>query len=222
MSLKNEIENLQNQFKQKAPQEVQELFALATKELEEKKLSEQALKKGDTVPNEVLLDVYSKQIELYEYFKDSDFIVLNFYRGGWCPYCNLELKAFQEIVPQLKALNSKLIAVSPQLPDLSLSTKEKDNLEFDVLSDLYNKLAKKFGLVFSLDERLRPIYKDFGIDIPASNQDESYEIPMPATYVVNKEYKIIYSFIQEDYTKRAEPLEILELIKNEVNKHGKS
>lgn len=222
MSLEQEIENLKNQFKQKAPQEVQDLFALATKELEAQNLSKDALKEEDTIPNGSLLDINSKEVELYDYFKESDFIVLNFYRGGWCPYCNLELKAFQEIIPQLKKLNAKLIAISPEKPDLSLSTKEKNSLEFEVLSDLQNKIAKKFGLVFSLDERLRPIYKEFGIDLLASNGDESYEIPFPATYVVNNEYKIIYRFVNEDYTKRAEPLEILELIKKEVNKNGKN
>jgi peroxiredoxin len=222
MNLEYELENIKNQFKQKAPQEVQDLFALATKELEIQNLSENALKEEDTIPNGNLLDIHSKEVELYEYFKESDFIVLNFYRGGWCPYCNLELKAFQEIIPQLEKLNAKLIAISPQLPDLSLSTKEKNALEFEVLSDLQNKIAKKFGLVFSVDERVRPIYKEFGIDLPSSNADQSYEIPFPATYVVNKEYKIIYSFINEDHTKRAEPLEILKYIKNEAIKNEKN
>jgi peroxiredoxin len=222
MYLEKELKSLTKQFKQNASKEVQELFSLATQRLQAQKLSEQALKKGDIMPNDVLLDIYSKQVELYEYFKETDFVVLNFYRGGWCPYCNLELKAFQEIIPQLDEFNTKLIAISPEVPDLSLSTKEKNALEFEVLSDVQNKIAKKFGLVFALDERLRPIYKKLGIDLVTSNSDQSYEIPMPATYVVNKEYKVIYSFVNEDYTKRAEPLEILELIKNEVNKHGKS
>lgn len=222
MSLELEIEELKDQFKQQAPKEVQELFAQVAKKLDTQKLSQNALKENDTIPNGLLLDVHSNSIELYEYFKESDFVVLNFYRGEWCPYCNLELKAFQNIAPQLEKLNTKLVAISPQLPDLSLSTKERDNLEFEVLSDLHNKVAKKFGLVFSVDERLRPIYKEFGIDLPTSNADKSYEIPMPATYVVNKEYKIIYSFVDEDYTKRAEPLEVLELIKNETNKNGEN
>ncbi len=222
MSLEKEIENLKNQFKQKAPKEVQDLFALATKELEAQNLSKDALKEEDTILNGSLLDIHSKEVELYDYFKAHDFIVLNFYRGGWCPYCNLELKAFQEIIPQLKKLNAKLIAISPEIPDLSLNTKEKNALEFEVLSDLQNKIARKFGLVFSLDERLRPIYKEFGIDLVASNGDQSYEIPFPATYVVNKEYKIIYSFVNEDYTKRVEPQKIVELIKKEANKNGKN
>jgi len=137
----------------------------------------------------------------------------NFYRGVWCTYCNLELKALQGINEELQGLGAKLIAVSPQSPDASMTTKEKNELEFEVLSDTGNVVSKEYGLIFSLSEELRPIYLSFGIDIPASNKEDSYEIPMPAIYVVNKKREIIFSFIDEDYTKRCEPQDILDAIK---------
>lgn len=215
MSLEAKIEELKVQFSQKAPLEVQELFAKETEKLNATKISEKALKVGDTVTNAVFKDVNANSVELFDYFKKSDYLVLNFYRGGWCPYCNLELKAFQDKLLELKALNASLVAISPEKPDLSLTTQEKNSLEFDVLSDLGNKVSKSFGLVFSLASSLRPIYKEFGIDIVAHNGDENYEIPMPATYVINKDKKIIYSFIAEDYTKRAEPLDVINAIKGQ-------
>jgi len=144
----------------------------------------------------------------------NDFVIINFYRGAWCPYCNLELKALQGKFDEFKSLNAQLIAISPQTPDASLSTKEKNELQFEVLSDKENKIAKEYGLVFSLAEEIRPIYLSFGIDLLSSNEDNSYELPMPATYVIDKNKKIVFAFIDEDYTKRCEPQEIIEAIKS--------
>lgn len=107
---------------------------------------------------------------------------------------------------------AKLVAISPQTPDASLTTMQKNELSFEVLSDTNNKVAKEYGLVFSLAQELRPIYEKFGIDIVASNNENSFELPMPATYVINKNKEIIYAFIDEDYTSRSEPQEILDII----------
>ena len=97
-----------------------------------------------------------------------------------------------------------------------MTTKEKNELEFEVLSDHNNLVAKELGLVFSLAEELRPIYLSFNIDIPSNNDEESYEIPMPATYVINKNKEIIFSFIDEDYTKRCELQDIIDVIKENL------
>ena len=201
-------------FKKKAPIEVQEIMLEATKKLQEQKISKNAPKVGDKLDNTEFLDINSNKVKLYDYFKDNNFLVINFYRGAWCPYCNLELKALQTILKELKQLNSSLIAISPQTPDNSLTTKEKNELEFEVLSDIGNKVAKDIGLVFSLADELKPIYEKFGIDIPKSNNDDSFNLPMPATFVLNKNAEIIFSFIDEDYTKRCEPQDIIDVIKN--------
>lgn len=201
-------------FKKKAPVEVQETMLAATKKLQEEGISKNAPKVGDKLENAVLTNIDGNEVNLYDYFKDNEFLVINFYRGAWCPYCNLELKALQGSLDEFKSLGASLIAISPQTPDNSLSTKEKHELEFEVLSDIGNKVAKKIGLVFSLADELKPIYEMFGIDIPASNNEDTYDLPMPATFVLNKEGEVLFSFVDEDYTKRTEPQDIVEVLKN--------
>ncbi len=209
----DEIKNYQKGFKSKVPAEIQEIMLKATKELENTEISKNALKVGDIAKDFKLPNAVNKEVSLSDALEENDFIVINFYRGVWCPYCNLELKALQNINEDLNNLGAKLISISPQTPDASLSTKEKNELAFEVLSDSHNKIAKEYGLVFSLAEELRPIYSSFGIDIVGLNQENSFELPMPATYVINKNKEILFSFIDEDYTKRCEPQEILDIIR---------
>jgi len=203
-------------FKQKAPQEVQEIMLKVTKKLEDEKISKNALKVGDIAKEFTLVNALWKEISLNDILNDNDFAIINFYRGVWCPYCNLELKSLQEKNEEFKSLGAKIVAISPQTPDSSMTTQEKNELEFEVLSDKNNLTAKEYGLVFSLAEELRPIYKSFNIDIPTNNGEESFELPMPATYVINKNKEIIFSFIDEDYTKRCEPQDILDAIKKSL------
>lgn len=207
------IKEYQIAFKKKVPKEIQDIMLKATKKLEDASISLNALKYGNKVNEFILPNAIGKEISLFDTLENNDFAVVNFYRGVWCAYCNFELKALQERNDELNELGAKLIAISPQSPDSSLSTKEKNDLNFEVLSDINNKIAKEYGLVFSLAEELRPIYKSFNIDIPANNDDDSYELPMPATYVINKNKEIIFSFINEDYTKRCEPQDIIDAIK---------
>ena len=210
--LLDEIKNYQEEFSKKVPKEVQEIMLKATKKLAEDRLSKNALKVGDIAKDFKLSNATNNEVSLFDELEKNDFVVINFYRGVWCPYCNLELKALQSINEELNNLGAKLIAISPQTPDASLSTKEKNELAFEVLSDSHNKIAKEYGLVFSLAEELRPIYESFGIDIVGLNQEDSFELPMPATYVINKNKEIIFSFIDEDYTKRCEPQDIIDII----------
>ena len=209
----DEISKYQEAFKVKAPQEVQEIMLKATQKLAEQSLSKNALKVGDIAPDIKLTNTVGKEVSVYKILEDNDFAVINFYRGVWCPYCNLELKALQDRYDELQNLGAQLVAVSPQTPDASLTTKEKNELAYEVLSDTDNKIAKDYGLVFSLAEEIRPIYLSFGIDVPSSNGEDSYELPMPATYVINKNKEIIFSFIDEDYTKRGEPQDVVDAIK---------
>ena len=108
------------------------------------------------------------------------------------------------------------MAISPQLPDKSFATAEENKLSFEVLSDVGNKVARQFGLVFALPERLRTIYKQFGADVAAANGDERYELPLAATYVIGKDGIIKYAFVDTDYTKRMEPEEIVKILKQQI------
>jgi len=110
---------------------------------------------------------------------------------------------------RVKELGASLVAVSPETPDNSLSTTEKNELGFEVLSDLGNRVARQFGIVFQLPLDLRPIYAGFGIDLPKSNADDTFELPIPATYIIGKDRKIRKAFVEADYTKRLDPEEII-------------
>jgi len=110
---------------------------------------------------------------------------------------------------RIKDLGATVVAVSPQTPDNSLSTAEKENLTFEVLSDVGNRVARQFGIVFQLPEDLRPIYEGFGINIPATNGDDTFELPIPATYVIDTKRTIRTAFIEPDYTKRLDPEKII-------------
>ena len=119
----------------------------------------------------------------------------------------------QRTLPEIEALGAQLVTVSPQLPDNSLSTAEKLDLTFEVLSDVGNRVAREFGLVFTLPEEMRSIYQDFGIDLPAANGDESFELPMPATYVIDKSGIVRLAFVDIDYTRRLDPDDIIDALK---------
>jgi len=115
----------------------------------------------------------------------------------------------QRALPEIEALGATLVTVSPQLPDNSLSMADKLDLTFEVLSDVGNRVAREFGLVYTLPAEMRSIYQDFGIDLPAANGDESFELPVPATYVIDRSWIIRLAFVDIDYTKRLDPEEIL-------------
>ena len=115
----------------------------------------------------------------------------------------------QRSLPEIKSLGAELVTISPQLPDNSLSTSEKLALEFEVLSDVGNRVAKDFGLVFKLSDKMQEIYKNFGIDLPTANGDQSFELPIPATYVVAQNSIIQFAFVDADYTNRLDPESIV-------------
>jgi peroxiredoxin len=120
------------------------------------------------------------------------------------------LQAYQDILPEIKGLGASMVAISPQTPEYSLSMAEKHRLGFEVLSDAGNLLARRYGLVFSLAEPLRLLYKEkFGVDLQDYNADKSYDLPMPGTFIVAPDGIIRYAFVDPDYTLRLEPVEII-------------
>jgi len=213
MSLADEIQSLQEEMIPNIPKEALAVILQKTEELVVSRLSDQSLKTGDTAPPFSLPDDKGV-IQKSETLLSGGPLIISFYRGGWCPYCNLELRALQRIWPEIRNCGASLVAIAPERPEKVQESVESKALEFPVLSDRGNSVAKEFGLVFSLDEALRPIYGAFGFDIPGDNGDESYELPMPATYIVGVDGRIIWSFVDEDYTKRAEPEDILNVLKS--------
>ncbi len=212
MLLKDEIQKMQEAMLPQIPEDVLKLLFSKIEELVNSGIAERTLNEGDELPQINLPNAVGKSINVNSMLKDGP-VVISFYRGAWCPYCNLELKALQQALPEIKLLDAQLIAISPNTPDNSISSIEKHGLEFEVLTDAGNKIAKEFRLVFNLAEELRPIYKQFNFDIPKYNGDESWELPIPATYIVNTDGKIMHAFVNADYTKRIEPTEIISKLK---------
>ncbi len=213
MGLINEITNLKAQTAARAPQEVLTTMAQATASLKDQGIENNALSKGDKAADFILPNVHGTDVTLNDILKRGP-VVINIYRGGWCPYCNLELQALKNVLPEIEALGAQLIAIAPQLPDKSIDTAEKHQLEFEVLSDVGNKVSKLYGLVFTLPESLKPIYKKFNLDIAGYNGDDSFELPIPATYVVKQNGEIAYAFVDADYTNRMEPAEIINVLES--------
>ena len=118
----------------------------------------------------------------------------------------------QLIAPQIESLGATLVALSPQVPEKSAATAGANGVGFLVLSDVGNTVARQFGLVFTLPERLRQLYAKFGIDIAAANGDESFELPISATYIIDRDGTIVHAFVDPDYRKRLEPVDIVGIL----------
>ena len=141
-------------------------------------------------------------------------VVVTFYRGGWCPYCNLELRAFQAVLPRIEGMGARLVAISPETPDNSLSTAEKNALAFEVLSDSGGLLADALGIRFGLSEAVRAYFVKAGHDLPARNGDDKWSLPMPATYVVEKGGRIALANVDPDYRQRLDPSAALAVLRD--------
>ncbi len=212
MSLSERIREMTAEAARQIPANVLEIMQKATEKLKASGIENKALKEGDTAPDFKLPDHKGGEVSLSELLEKGP-VVISFYRGEWCPYCNLEIKALQDALPEIEDLGASLVAISPQTPPHSQTMAEKHALAFDVLSDVGNRVARQFGLVFTLAEELRPIYAQFGIDLPAHNGEDTFELPIPATYVIGTDGVIVKAFVDANYTARLEPDEILNVLK---------
>lgn len=171
-----------------------------------------AAKAGDPWPAAALTDARGRPFDLTALLADRPAIV-TFYRGGWCPYCNLELRAYQKMLGDIGAAGAALVAISPERPDHSLSTAEKNGLAFPVLSDPGAALAGALGIRFTLTEALRPFYDLAGHALPERNGDGSWTLPLPATFVVARGGRIAAAFVEPDYRKRTDPAKALAAVR---------
>ncbi len=208
MTLSDKLTEQKAQFVAKAPAEVATVFDAGVAALEASGLASRALGLGAVAPSFTLQGATGSAVSL-ESLLASGPLVLTFYRGGWCPYCNLELRALQGVLGDLTDAGASLVAISPQIPDESLSTAEKAELDFEVLSDPDNELARRFGIVFTIDDATKEIYAKSNHPIERVNGSGSWELPIPATYIIDRDGTIAYAFVDPDYRKRAEPADIL-------------
>jgi peroxiredoxin len=202
--LQQQLDELVAQAADRIPTEIRKQLVSPIQQLVLAGASEQALKEGEAAPDFTLPDAAGNAVTLSELLKQGP-VVVTFYRGTWCPYCNLALRAYQQALPQLQALGASLVAISPQTPDNSLTMQEKNELTFAVLSDVGNQVARKFRLVFSLDEAVRTTYQQIGANLPAFNGDESWELPMPGTFLIDQSRIVRLAFVDPNYTHRLDP-----------------
>lgn len=209
-SLAKQIENLNNELSQQIPQEVLEVFEKSISDLKTQNIENKSIKIGDIVNSFSLLNTKNELIHSKDILKKGK-TILAFYRGSWCPYCNLELKALQNNIAKIVNHNVSLLAVSPQSPDHSVALKEKHQLTFDVFTDKNNQLAKQLGIDFKLQDFALPTYQAIGINLNEFNQDDENTLPVPAVFVIDSDGSIIYKFVDSDYRNR---LNIEELIQS--------
>lgn len=168
-----------------------------------------AVAEGDRAPNFRLPNAQGGSVELHALLKQGP-VVLTFYRGQWCPYCNLELRAYQKLLPQLQALGASLVAVSPQTPDNSLSTAEKNELNYPVLSDVGLHVVRAYGLAFDLPSELVELYqRRWNNDLVKWNGEGGWSLPIPATYVIAPDARVALAHVDPDYRDRLEPEAVL-------------
>jgi peroxiredoxin len=180
---------------------------------------ERALKEGAQAPDFTLPDTLGNAVTLSHLLRQGP-VVISFYRGAWCPYCNLELRAYQRVLPQLRELGASLVAISPQTPDHSLSLVEKQQLTFTVLSDVGNQVAREYGLVFTIEEAVRAAHRRIGANLPAFNGDGSWELPMAGTYLLDQSGTIRLAFVDPDFSRRLDPSVVIARIKELKGKLG--
>ena len=194
-----------------APAEIHPVMARATAELIASGQAGRALKAGDKAPSFTLNDPDGKPVSSAELLAQGP-LLLSFYRGVWCPYCNMELQALQEALPAFQAAGAQLVAISPQTAPNSRKSMRNNNLEFPILSDAHNDVAAAFGLRFVMPDYLVDLYKMLKNDLPTFNGDDSWTLPMPARYVIAQDGIILYAEVNPDYTHRPEPEDMLNVL----------
>jgi len=189
--------------------EVQAVHTRVIQELEEQRAAERALARGALAPEFELQDQDGQRLLSQEVLATSVLVVC-FFRGRWCPFCVGQLEAMNLVLPQIAATGAALVAISPQTVRQSLFMADQHKLRFPLLSDGRNQVARRFGLVYQVPEYQRSVYQRAFVNLPLANGDDSWELPIPATYIVGRDGSVEYASLNPDYSVRPEPAELLE------------
>jgi peroxiredoxin len=193
------------------PRSVIETMHRATAELIESGAAQRAKKAGDVAPEFSLRDPEGNVVNSVALLKHGP-LVLSFYRGVWCPYCNMELQALEAAKPEFDKYGASLVAISPQTAPNSRKSVRQNKLSVPILSDVKGKVGAAFGLRFNLPAYLIELYKQLKNDMPTFNDDPSWTLPMPARYVIGQDGMILYSEVNPDYTRRPEPEDMIPVL----------
>ncbi|MBC6997022.1 peroxiredoxin-like family protein [Cytophaga sp. FL35] len=205
MTLQESLDKLKVKLEGNMPGEFVNIMHKATTDLEATGIGEGVLKKGDKAPTFNLPNQDGSQVDSAELLAKGP-LVITFYRGIWCPYCNLDLGNLKRYTEELNGLGAQMVSISPQLTQYNKQIVNQQRLKFDLLSDSGNQVADAFGLRWEMIDPLKGLYKDkFNISLPHFNGDESWTLPIPARFIIGVDGTIKYAEYSVDYTKRPNP-----------------
>jgi peroxiredoxin len=204
VNLQLELYKFQREFWAKLPSEKAEIIRGATLSLAKDFQSRRLLRIDDEAPDFVLPNSLGQQISLSDHLKQGA-VVLSFYFGGWCPFCNLELRAYQSLISKIRALGASILAISPQTIQASQLTSLNNGLSFDLLSDQGCQVACAYGIDFKLSDSLKVLYTELGHALPVFNRTNDWQLPVPATFIIDRHRHIALAHIDVDYSQRYEP-----------------
>lgn len=211
MTLQTKLDSFKSGFEKQVPQSALDVMHKSTDDLRASGILDATVKVGDQLDDFTLSNQDGAPVPLST-LVESGPVILSFFRGTWCPFCNLELEALNDALADFSAAGVRFVAVSPQTSEHSAKLKADKGLDFDILSDVGNGLAETLGVAFAVDAELRKIYESFGVKLPDYNGDDSWRLPMPTRLVIDQDRIVRHAEIDPDYTVRPEPSETLSVV----------
>jgi peroxiredoxin len=208
-SLREQFAERKELISKYVPPEIQAIHARSIAELKQGRISDRVLAIGDKAPAFELTDHNEKRVSSADLLSKGR-LVICFFRGRWCPFCVGQLEAMNVILPQIEASGASLVAISPQTVQQSFFMADQHRLKFPLLSDAGNKVARQFGISYRVPDYQQAVYKRVFINLPFTNGEASWELPVPATYILDHDGTIVFASHNADYTERPEPSDILQ------------
>ena len=210
MKVIEDLKILRQDLLTQLPPDVLNMLNNSLTDMLNEKLDSHALQCGDIAPDFSLISTDNEEINLYKLLETQP-VIISFFRGSWCPFCVKELEHFQNNL-ELMQKNAHFIAISPQKAAISGQLKKEKSMSITILSDIKNNIANQFGLVFTLPEKMRELYKSLGANLFDFNDDDSYTLPIPATYLIGQDKKIQFAYVNVNYMERADISELLKVL----------
>ena len=206
MALDKRLAELNTQACHELPAQEVAIMQRASATLRKSGITEQCLQDGESAPEFSMKDQYGNAISLLSLLKSGP-VVINFFRGFWCNYCQAELQAYEKMLESLKELNCHYLAISPNTPQ---DKQPQTNSNYFQITDTDNHIAKKFGIVYEVEQSQKELFSRWGVDLAKLNQTDKWELPLPATYIISQKGCVDFKFVHSDYRKRLEPETVLE------------
>ncbi|MDE1969124.1 MAG: AhpC/TSA family protein [Alphaproteobacteria bacterium] len=191
---------------------MRQIYDALAAHLERTEAAKHALKVGDTLPEFVLPNAEGRLVSSRELLAQGPLVVA-FFRGDWCPFCNLTLAALEDALPRIETTNARLVAMTPDANGLALRAKHRNSVHYDVLCDIDNGVAMQFGVVYRVPDEYRKFLEDYKCDLGARHGNDMWTLPMPSAFVIDRQGVIRYAFVNGDILVRAEPDEIIAELK---------